>query len=37
MVKKVLSVILAVSLVYLGLFAGIGALVNIILGGAIVW
>lgn len=37
MIKKALSVILAVSLVYLGLFGGIGSLVNIILGGATVW
>lgn len=37
MIKKALSVILAVTLVYLGLFGGIGSLVHVILGGAIVW
>ena len=37
MINKALYVILAISLVYLGLFGGIGSLVNIILGGAIVW
>ena len=37
MVKKALSVILAVTLVYLGLLGGIGSLVKIILGGSVVW